>query len=69
MSDEKLMTTTEAGLQIGLSGRSVLYHIEQGNLKAVVSASGYKISSEALKEFQKTKRGKGRPRKQNAVQS
>jgi excisionase family DNA binding protein len=69
MEIEKLMTTTEAGQKIGLSGRTILYHIEQGNLKAVVTASGYRITDEALSEFKKSKKERGRPRKQSAEPS
>ncbi len=67
MSKLLYYTTTEAGLLLGLSPRSVTKYIELGNIKAEKMGRDYVISLEEFERFKRIPRKVGRPSRASAT--
>jgi len=61
------MTAEQAAEQVGLTLQGMLYHCRAGNIETITVGSGrritYLITPAAIAEFQRTRRGRGRPPK------
>ena len=58
--DDKLLSSKDAAVLVGLRPVTILAHIRQGHLKATLLGSRYIIKGKDLKEFQKNRRKPGR---------
>jgi excisionase family DNA binding protein len=67
MRNKLFYTTTEAGLLLGLSPKSITKYIELGQITAEKMGRDYLISLEEFERFKNTPRKVGRPSRATAT--